>query len=243
MTFSARSRTNRHAAIPHPGMRAAVAGLLLALVSMGASACRSEASSASGGAAPDFVGPSPGMDLALRSSVPESRRGDVPQPVHRRFTVAAPHEGLLMVRVRDPLAKSPTPTWGDCAGSTWLEGVSQRVLDLGFGEASGPSVVEIELRIEHPVTPDENVRVHFDVTRPGAVESWTDFYVATPATRTTRASWSTQDADASVESGSTQRLCTYSFGGEGPVDVPLNAADQQQLVVELGWKSAFDLTR
>lgn len=46
-----------------------------------------------------------------------------------------------------------------------------------------------------------------------------------------------------IESGSTQRLCTYIFGGDGPVDVPLDAADQQQLVVELGWKSSLDLTR
>lgn len=148
-----------------------------------------------------------------------------------------------MVRVRDPLAERPLPAMGNCAGSTSSEGFAQRVLDLGFGEASGPSELEIELRVEHPVDPEESVRVHFVVTRAGATESWTDFLVAMPASRTTRASWSTQDADVRIESGSTQRLCTYSFGGDDPVDVPLSAADQQQLVVELGWKSSFDLTR
>ncbi|MDA0374213.1 MAG: hypothetical protein O2865_10550 [Planctomycetota bacterium] len=183
------------------------------------------------------------MSVTVRSSTPSSSQGSAPQLVHRRFTVDAPHEGLLMVRVRDPLATRALPSWSDSGGSKQAEGLAQRVLDLGFGEASGPAVVDIELRIEHERKTTESVRVHFEVTRDGSTENWHDFYRAVPATRRTRSNWSTRDTDASVESGSTMQFCMYSFGGDGPIDVLLNPADQQQVLVELGWKSAFDLTR
>lgn len=211
--------------------------MLCALVAGLASSCGNGAASGSGRPAPDHR-------LEVRRVDPDPQSGEAPQPIHARFALAAPHAGKLLVRVREPLVVTEPPALADAPASLELEGYAQRVLDLATEDPAAP--LEIEVRVEHPRSPEETVRVHVTLHRVDASENWLDFYRCRPAAKTTRASWTgwiTQDIDMHVESGSTKSLFTYRFGGDTEVDVPLTRDGKQQLVVELGWKSSLDLTR
>jgi hypothetical protein len=116
------------------------------------------------------------------------------------------------------------------------------VLDLSKEDFAAP--LAIEVRVVHPVAPDEMVRVHLWLHRGDKAEPWLDFYQCRPATKTTRASHMALDRVAVMDTGVTTMLCSYDFGGDtSEVQVPLTEDDKQWVVVELGWKSSLDLTQ
>jgi hypothetical protein len=194
-------------------------------------------------------------ELVVRPVAPIPQGGEAAE-LHVRYTLTARHGGKLLVRVREPLLATEPPLlgrvpgfisesrapWADAAGSLESEGLAQRVLDLSDEDVAAP--LAIEVRVVHPTTPEEMVRVHLSLYRGDKAEPWLDFYQCRPATKTTRASSAVLEHVAVMDTGVTTSLCHYNFGGDtSEVQVPLTEFGMQWVVVELGWKSSLDLTQ
>jgi hypothetical protein len=194
-------------------------------------------------------------ELVVCPATPIPQGGEAPV-LHVRYTLTARHGGKLLVRVREPLLATEPPLlgrvpgfisarqapWADAAGSLESDGLAQRVLDLSDEDFASPPAIEV--RVVHPTTPEEMVRVHLWLYRGDREESWLDFYQCRPATKTTRASSAVLERVAVMDTGVTTTLCHYNFGGDtSEVQVPLTEFDMQWVAVELGWKSSLDLTQ
>jgi hypothetical protein len=116
------------------------------------------------------------------------------------------------------------------------------VLELSDEDVVAP--LAIEVRVVHPTTPEEMVRVHLWLYRGDKAEPWLDFYQCRPPTKTARASSAVLERVAVMDTGVTTMLCSYDFGGDtSEAQVPLTRDGKQWVVVELGWKSSLDLTQ
>jgi hypothetical protein len=195
------------------------------------------------------------QELVVRPATPIPQGGEAPE-LHVRYNLTARHGGKLLVRVREPLLATDPPlpmrvpgfistdraSWADAARSHESDGLAQRVLELSDEDVVAP--LAIEVRVVHPTTPEEMVRVHLWLYRGDKAEPWLDFYQCRPPTKTARASSAVLERVAVMDTGVTTMLCSYDFGGDtSEAQVPLTRDGKQWVVVELGWKSSLDLTQ